>query len=172
MPANNYSTETHYNEQSGPRSKQVPFRVYAEIYPDPEVSGNRWETVREWNAWAEDVQEDLVDAGINIALPVAFTPQFAAAPARVTLHGFYDIGQTDNIGKPTTSDVNVDSPGGIKTGNKGGSLSRGQVPTAFTQSEVADLKSTIEGLITAAVTIFKIDYNGTIYGRGGFSFPS
>ncbi len=171
MPDTNYSTDPNYSALDGPRGKQVPFRVYAEIFPT-QGTGRRWEQIRSWNQWAADVQEDLRQAGINIALPVAFTPQFAQAPARVTLHGFFEVGQSGDIGKPPTTDVTVASSNQFKTGNKGGSLSRRQDPLPEVNAEVLDLKTTIEGLIDPAVVIFKIEYSSIIYGKGGRSFPS
>ena len=181
MPERIYSTDPFTPHVSGPLPRQAPFTAYAEIYPDP-ANGKRSELVNQLsNKWAAIIQEDLDDVeSLTIAKPIAFTPQFAQAPPRVTIHGMYDLtdgsGGTlpfaDENGKPNTSDVTVESSNQFKTGNRGGSLSRGQTPTDTVNQAVAELKEIIEGSVDLPIRIFKIEFAGIHYGRGGYTFPT
>ncbi len=176
-----YSTDPLTPHIGGPLPKHVPFTVYASIVPT--YSDKRQEVVTQLAyKWAQKVQEDLApladDVGITIAKPVAFTPQFGQYPPRVTINGTYTLADgthfldyAEEIGKPNTSDVNIESSGEIKTGNRGGSLSRGQTPTTTVNEAVAMLKSLIESYCTMSIQIFKIHFAGITYGEGGVSFP-
>jgi len=160
-------------------TKFVPFKVYVEIFPTL-ANGRRVKYVRDLQKIAQFVEEDLQDSDFNIALPVAYTPQFAQSPPRITIDGYDDFS-----GQSVSNDPPVDQstqPTIIHSGTipgerteaqikppSGGDLSRGQDPTVTTDSRVSDLKTSIESVLTAALgtgafRIFFIEYNGVKYG--------
>lgn len=181
-----YSTSPRIPPLGGPRStKFEPFVAYARVTPDRE-DGRRFVYYRGLENAAQKVEEDLIDAGFHIATPIAFTPQFQQAPARLTIVGFVET--TENSGTteennnppvtPTAKIIHSGTVDGEKTsvqtpiqGNQGW----GDNPTAANQTNVMNLKADLEAA-SSGIEIFYINYNGVRYGtlpnkKGFFSFP-
>lgn len=168
-----------------PYDTQMPFTAYIRVVPFS-GQGRRLANVRDLQNIARMIQVDLVNAGWNIATPVAFTPQFGHETARITLVGFIkrDEGGTDPSDVPNfvpTTDVQIFNTGtvpGEKTslisGNVGGSLSWGQDTSPTLDVLVSDLKNALisdSSVIGESATIDRIDLMGVTYGKGGRSFP-
>jgi len=161
----------------------VPFVAHIRVVPDL-ATGKRLSYYRNLEKTALRVEDDLVDAGFNIATPIAFTPQFGDFGARLTIIGFTEKSRvTDNrqVESPTTSidlihsGTDPNEKTALIDGNKGGSLAAGQDPTNTVEMEVSELRMNL----AAASTQFQIDdvihieYNGVKYGlkkQGGRSF--
>lgn len=181
-----YSTSP---DQPSPRAAQVeahiPFVAHVRVVPDL-ATGKRWSLYRNLEKVSIRVEDDLLDAGFNIATPIAFTPQFGDYGARLTIVGFVEKSRlTDSrkIEAPTTnidlihSGTDPDEKTALIDGNRGGSLSEAQDPTATVEAETAELRA----LLAAATTQFDlndvthIEYNGVKYGLkkiGGRSFTN
>lgn len=188
------STSTKTPLEGGPRDlKQIPFRAFVRVFPTL-ANGRRWELIRDLEKIADFSEEALIDIGLTLAQPVAFTPQFAQVPARITIVGF-DSGEAT---EPFTNVVNASpveqstQPGIIHSGTipgektavmtpraLGGDLSKGQDPTDVVDARVAELRSDIETALAAVNGVDKMifmDYNGVKYGympnkKGFRSFP-
>lgn len=183
-----YSTSTRQPSLSGPsETKHFPYRVFIKVTPD-QANGRRLEYYRDQEKIAQDIEDLLLEAGLNIAAPVAFTPQIGQAPARITVIGF-DPDTTHKNDPPIDqatqpSIIHSGTVPGEKTSlhvyPTGGSLSWGQDPKLRVDNAVVALKEDIEmALLTlpASFIVFFIDYNGVKYGsspnRKAFrSFPA
>jgi len=188
-----YASSTRKPNQMGPvGDKQVPFIVYAH-YPSSVVSTvgfrRRFEVYRDLEKGSIIVEDALLDAGFNIATPIAFTLQMAQAPARFTIVGF--ASEADLLGtaagdptvdgglKPETWLIHSGTIDGEKTEVKQppqGNQSWGDDPTDTNRAYVATLKSALEAA-APGLNIFYMEVNGVKYGqipnRHGFqSFPS
>ncbi len=172
----------------GPRDTQIPFTVTCRIVT-AESGGRRMTTQRSGQMTANMVQSDLIDAGWNIATPVAYVPAFGSSTARITLNGFFvrDVGgtdQTDDLSvfvptEPVTKIASGTVPGektSIITGDGGGgNLSYGQEPVAQTNTLVYELINSLQmdsSLIGTVAIIEKIDLMGVKYGKDARSFPN
>ena len=169
----------------------IPFTAHIRVVPDL-ATGKRWSLYRNLEKIALRVEEDLSNVtGLNIATPVAFTPQFGDYSARLTIVGFYEQSRLENgtsrDGRlntaPTTnideihSGTDPDEKTAVINGNRGGSLAAGQDPTDDVEMEVVELRD----LLVASTNQFDendithIEYNGVKYGTkkiGGRSFRS
>jgi len=168
----------------------VPFTVHIRIVPD-RATGKRWSLWRNLEKISLRVENDFVAAGLNIATPVAFTPQVGDFSARLTIIGFLersqlsiaDGGDGRKVESPTTSidfihsGTDPDEKTALVDGNRGGSLSEAQDPTSTVMDEVVLLRD----LLNASSDQFElndivhIEYNGVKYGlkkQGGRSFNS
>jgi len=136
------------------------------------------------------VEDDLLAANLNVATPIAFTHQFGDYGSRLTIIGFVEksrlaptAGDDRKVEAPTTnidlihSGTDPDEKTALIDGNRGGSLSEAQDPTAVVEAETAELRA----LLAAASTQFDlndvthIEYNGVKYGMkkiGGRSFTN
>jgi hypothetical protein len=161
--------------------KHVPFKAFALLVPSHK-DGKRFVYYRDMEKAANIIEADLINAGINIAQPVAFTPQFGQTPARVTIYGFIEIDRTRSPNSPPTTYPHLIHSGtdpGQKTsvvsGPTGGSVSWGQSVHERIDEEVAWLKNALESASERISSIFFIDYNGVKYGaefkRRYRSFP-
>lgn len=166
-------------------TRHEPFIVYVKVVPNRGF-GRRFEYYRDTERLALKVERELVDAGFNIATPVAWTPQFQNAPARLTIVGF--VSRADSTSLTTDDNQNPMTPGveiihsgtidGEKTAKMtpvNGTQTWGDPPTSVNRSRVSALKSAIEAASTG-IDIIYIDYNGVKYGqlpnkKGFRSFP-
>lgn len=186
-----YSSSTRRPNLMGPvHDKQVPFIAYAN-YPSSVVESlgfrRRFEVFRDLEKGSIVIETALLDAGFNIATPVAFTIQMAQTPARYTIVGF--ASEVDLLGG-TTGDPVVD-PGvepntqithsGTIDGEKTslmtppqGHQTWGDTPTDTNRNYAFTLKSALESAVSG-LRIFYLDINGVKYGqipnrKGFFSF--
>jgi hypothetical protein len=191
-----YSSDPRIGAIGGPQETAYPpFIVYARVVPVI-ASGRRREFVHDLEKKAQMIETALVKAGFNLAIPVAFTPNFRQSPSRVTIVGFDKV-STEAGGSfpldpnvppvtPTHSIIHSGTVEGEKTSvlkSVQGIQTYGDNPTAANQLSVKALKSAIEAAV-ATITptppsfkIFYIDYNGVKYGqlppkKGFFSFPT
>jgi len=163
----------------------IPYVVHIRIVPDL-AHGKRMELFRDLEKKALRVEENLVTAGLNIATPVAFTPQFGDFTARLTIVGFDEKSATDDgDNEAPTSDIEVihsqgngvlvDEPTDVVVVNRGGSLSAGQDPTATVSARVQALITAILGAADAStpgrsIALFEakdivyVEYNGVKFG--------
>lgn len=181
-----YSSDPRIGPLGGPtQGRFLPFIVYARIVPVVATTRHR-EYWHDMEKKAQAIETALLDAGFHIAVPVAFTPTFRQAPARVTIVGFYD-----NDANPTEGDFEVAEPltpthsvihSGTVEGEKtsimqppNGTQTWGDQPTATNQAQTKALKAAIEAAVSG-IDIFYMDVNSVKYGqlpnkKGFFSFP-
>lgn len=183
----------------------VPFVAHVRLIPEL-GTGKRVTMVRSLQKQARRIEQSLqaaIDSAIlgvplNIASPVAFTPQFGDFTARATVVGFAEVVRADTSSGRLEDDVfqttNVDeihsgTDQGEKTAlydvNKGGSLAAGQDPKAYLDAEVTALRQALADALNPAINpdariafdltdIVHVEYNGVKYGVkqfGGRSFP-
>lgn len=182
-----YSTSTSRPSLSGPQGvKHHPFVAYIRVVPE-RGDGRRFVYYRDQEKIANRVEMDLLNADFNIATPVAWTPQFQNAPARLTIVGFVekaDQGSFESTAPdnrpPVVPEVKIIHSGtvdGEKTSVMTpiqGTQSWGDTPTAQNMADVADLKSALEAA-SPGIEVMYIQYQGVRYGqlpnkKGFFSF--
>ena len=167
------SDNTRVQSLRGPgRVKFVPFTAYAGIIP---INGNgkRFETVRDMERIADDVEDALrllqdsntEDAKFDFAYPIAATPQFGDKTARVTIHGNADL--LDNFTKTPLEEKTVVNVGEQQVGFWAQNAQK--ITTTELDEAVKELKSILETAI--GLTIYKIDIAHTIYGSDGSTKP-
>ncbi len=184
-----YSSDPRIGAIGGPQSTgQHPYIVYARILPKI-ASGRRREFIHDMEKIAQAIETALLNANFNIAVPVAFTPNFRRAPSRVTIVGFDPVSSatTPNTAPvtPTHSVIHSGTVDGEKTSvlhSVQGIQTYGDIPSTANRNAVKALKTAIEAVVATitptppSFTIFYIDYNGVKYGqlppkKGFFSFP-
>ena len=180
------SHSTRRPSLDGPREpKHEPFTAFARVVPTRGF-GRRFEMIRDLEKKAQIVEDDLNDAGFNIALPVAFTHPFQQVPARLTIVGFVEVG-VGSVGEsgnfapvtPTQGVIHSGTVIGEKTELKTppqGNQGWGDDPTSGNMTDVMELKASLEDASTG-LEVFYIEYKGVKYGqhpnrKGFFSFPS
>jgi hypothetical protein len=185
-----YSSDVRVGAIGGPQSTgQHPFIVYGRIVPVI-ASGRRREFVHDMEKKAQMIETALLGAGFNLAIPVAFTPNFRQAPSRVTIVGFDPVSSatTPNTTPviPTHSVIHSGTVEGEKTSvlhSVQGIQTYADNPTAANQAAVKTLKAAIEAAVATitptppAFKIFYMEYNGVKYGqlppkKGFFTFPT
>lgn len=173
--------------------KWTPFTAHISVTP---AEGKRFVYVRALQKLASEAYTALVaNADINIAMPgggqhttvtgyeqaamsqmtygTAIKPQFGDYPAQLMITGFY---------KNTNSNAQVYAETDIISANQNnyGSTATPQVsmPSTNVNDEVKALKAIINTAIanpnlpsSANAKLFRLDYNGVIYGDRGFHFP-
>lgn len=171
----------------GPRDTAVPFETTLRVVP-AESQGRRMVSVRSGQLTAKMIEDDLVNAGWNIATPVTYVPAYGNNTAKVKVRGFVsrDVGGTDQ-----TDDVEVFQPASqiyrfangtvpgegtsqIAGYTGGGNLSFGQEPSAETDTQVYNLITSLgiaSSLIGTVAIIEKVELAGVKYGKGARSFP-
>lgn len=190
-----YSSDVRFGNIGGPDTgKFIPFIAYARIVPVVATTRRR-EYWHDMERKAQAIEDALLGtAGLHIASPVAATPSFRQAPARVTIVGFYanDSNPTENPGftviEPLVNTSSVISSGTVE-GEKtfvnqsiNGTQTWGDAPTAQNMAQTKALKSLIETAVgtipfkTWAFNIFYMDVASVKYGqlpnkKGFFSFP-
>lgn len=174
--------------QPSPRAAQreifIPFVARVRVVPDL-ATGKRWSYFRNLEKIALRAEQDLENVnGLNIATPVAFTPQFGDYESHLTIVGFVEKSRIDDNRTneaPTTdieeihSGTDPDEKTSVTSVNKGGSLSKGQDPTSTVEDEVVELRTLLGSSTTQfeAKDVIHIEYNGIKYGLkkiGGRSF--
>lgn len=185
-----YSSDPRIGAIGGPQAiGQHPFIVYARVVPAID-SGRRREFIHDLEKKAQQIETALVAAGFNLAIPVAFTPNFRQAPSRVTIVGFDPVSTTTTPNTtpvtPTHSVIHSGTVEGEKTSvltSVQGNQTYGDNPTAANQAAAGALKDAMEAAVATitptppSFTIFYMDYNGVKYGqlppkKGFFSFSS
>ena len=156
--------------------KHVPFKVFARIVPAND--GRRFTKVRDSEKIASFIESDLQEAGFNIAIPVAYTPQMGQNPARVTIVGMLAVYRSEHPILPPTTDSTVIHSGTVPgektakvTGPMGGSLSWGQEPIDEINDGVKWLKENLEAASSHLNDIYRIEYSGVRFGEEFKSFP-
>ena len=181
---NFYSTSTGEPNPMGPVAlKFQPFTVCARVVPSTGY-GRRFESVRDLERLAlnlyNEIEPDMVSAGITISAPFSVTPQFGNMPARITFNGFAAPVAAENISPvtPTATIIHSGSVDGEKTSVMTpyqGTQGWGDKPTAAVIARVLVLKN---ALLAASPTleIIYINYNGVRFGNfpgktGFFNLP-
>jgi len=155
--------------------KWSTFTVFARVVPDL-ANGKRFEYVGNLAKIAnrvEDVVREINDSSgalVNVPGPVMFTPQFGQNPTRLTITGFFR--SSHPVASPLT-DRTVDHDNRVMTGpsSTGGTLRDGTDPTANNDDDVGMLKAILEAMSPDLNDIFRIEFNGVLYGTSGRSFP-
>jgi hypothetical protein len=184
------TTSTQPTPWDARRNTFVPFTAHIRITPD-HATGKRWSLWRNLEKIALRVENDLIDAGLNIATPIAFTPQIGDFTARLTIVGFLERSQLSIADggdgrSPIAPTTNIDfihsgvDPGestSLIDGNRGGSLSEGQDPIIDVRNEVIILLDLLNSSTDQfnLENIIHVEYNGVKYGfkkQGSRSFGS
>lgn len=188
-----YSSDPRIGPIGGPtHGRFVPFIVYARIVPVI-ASDRRREYWHDMEKKAQAIETALLDAGFNIAVPVAYTPTFRQAPARVTIVGFYDNSLNPSAAEftpaeplvPVHSIIHSGTVEGEKTSimrPPNGTQTWGDPPTAENMAITKALKADIEAAVAAiplvswAFDIFYMDVASVKYGqlpnkKAFWSFP-
>ena len=177
----------------------VPFVAHVRLVPNL-GTGKRADMLRNLQKAAKRAETSIQNATdnnlfsrpINIASPIAWTPQFGDYSARLTIIGFVELDTvTDRHNAAPTTNVNIIHSGtdqGEKTsvvhGNHGGSLSEAQDPTAAVVSEASALRLDLAVALSTSTNtpglpgfviqdIMHIEYSGVKFGtkkQGGRSF--
>ena len=171
-----------------PYNTQIPFSACLRVVPYS-GGGRRLASTRNLQLLAKFVEDDLVAAEWNIAIPVAYKPQYGNTSAQITLEGFVERDEESGTTAPPAdvpnfapvADVQIMANGTIPgektalvTGNVGGSLSWGQNTTATLDTLVSEIVAALKAdsvMIDEVVTIDRITVMGVAYGRGGRSLP-
>ena len=189
-----YSSDVRLGSIGGPtHGDWHPFIVYARIVPVI-ARNRRREYWHDMERKAQAVEDVLLADGFKIAVPVAYTPTFRQAPARLTIVGFWN----EELEVPSGGDVPVANPlvpqakvihSGTVEGEKtsvltpiNGTQTWGDNPTTQNQLITKHLKAALEASFatipfkTWALTIFYMDVDSVKYGwlpnkKGFFSFP-
>lgn len=173
--------------------KFVPFTVHIRVTP---TRGKRFEYLRDLAKLSSLVYNALLDvSGLHLATPgggqniqsgneatrgglgsyangTAAKPQIGNAPAQLMLTGFYE---SSNSNVPTYANVQRFSGGEVYSGPT--QHSADALPAAAVTTEVGTLKTAMETAIDAVMPsgmtykIFRLDYQGVVYGDKGFHFP-
>lgn len=180
----NHAAASTPSPTSARDSIHIPFVAHVRLVPN-RASGKRVEMIRNLEKKALRAETDLINAGFNIATPIAFTPQIGDYEARLTIVGFVQKSRTSDTrtNVAPTTDVNIihsgtnpDEKTSVLQVNQGGSLSYGQDTTATVDFEVMELRANL-ALGTDEFSeqdIISIEYNGVKYGtkkQGARSFP-
>jgi hypothetical protein len=176
-------------------SKFVPFTVHVRVTPDR--PGKRFEYIRDLQKLAILAFDGLASiSGVTVADPgggqqssfgeihnrgpalsslargCAVKPQMGNSPAQLMLTGFYSV-SASNV-QPHASTQRI-SGGTTYTGYT--QHSNDSIPVAAVQTQVKALKTALAAALTtsfpANVTfkIFRIEYQGIVFGNKGFHFP-
>jgi hypothetical protein len=172
----------------------VPFTAYIKIIP-PLGTGKRFEIIRNAQKLAIALYDEIpnYDSGnMQLASPgggqqndfnnaaalssfangTAYKPQFGQSPAQLTISGFYKS-VTPNV--YTQNDVMRFSGNETYTGSS--SHLNEVLPRAAVFTEVLDIKTILEDSSNAAFpasvehSVFRIEYNGLVFGDRGLTFP-
>lgn len=176
----------------------APFVAYFKVLP---VRNKRFEHIRNLQKLAIRLYEALNDnANLNLVLPGGgqsnqlfnfmnsdyangsmIKPQFGESPAQLTLAGFFRVSTAigvDGLNSQPHPDKQLIHAGEFVSGAGGAHPWRQSgKPTTLAETEVKELKLTIEGDLPAPelpsdeITIFRIDYKGITWGDRGHFFP-
>lgn len=173
--------------------KFVPFTVHVRVTP---ARGKRFEYLRDLAKLSSLVYNAIVGiSGVHVATPgggqniqsgdensrgglgsfanaTAAKPQIGNAPAQLMLTGFYE---STGVNAPTYANTQRFSGGEVYNGQT--QHSNDALPAAAVTTEVGTLKAAMEAAIAVVLpsgvvaTIFRMDYQGVLYGDKGFHFP-
>lgn len=184
-----YSSDPRIGPIGGPRiGNFLPFIAYARIVPVIATTRRR-EYWHDMEKKAQAVEDALLNASFRIAVPVAFTPTFRQAPARLTIVGFWPA---TSVAEPLTPKITIIHSGSVE-GEKtsvmtppNGTQTWGDNPTAANMAATKALKTALEAAFatitvnavpkTWSCEIFYMDVDSVKYGqlpnkKGFFSFP-
>ena len=169
---------------------KVPFTAYARIVPDREYNKRRTYTkaLEKIAAYVATDIQTYIDANpdtiwINENAKVLSTVQFAQFPSRLTVVGWHIRSSVVNF--QPASKITVDAPyttagddnySGIPGKTVSGYAAtqylhpQGQTLDASTVTGMKALKSALEAASPYLDEIYRIDYQGITFGKGGFSF--
>lgn len=189
-----YSSDVRLGSIGGPtHGDWHPFIVYARIVPVIATTRRR-EYWHDMERKAQAVEDALLAAGLKIATPVAYTPTFRQAPARLTIVGFWnEFAEEPSAGEPLVAEPLIPKRGIIHSGTvEGEKTSRmhppngtqtwGDNPTTQNMLITKHIKAAIETAVAAIpimnwnFNIFYMDVDSVKYGqlpnkKGFFSFP-
>jgi len=153
------------------RERFIPFNAQIRYVP-ARGNGKRQEMVRDLEKKSQLVESQLEDAGFGIATPVAYTFQFGDFTPRLSVEGFINIGAVEN--DVPVNAITVDHANSQESGVRAHfNLNPEQTPKAEVQQEVAELRNAIAVATSIPLAdIYRIVYNGVLFGQGGFSFTT
>jgi len=189
---------TYVTPGAAQRELFIPFTAHVRVVPNL-GTGKRTTLIRNLEKAALRAEQSILDAedrnlmstSVNIATPVAFTPQFGDFTGRLTIVGFVrrERDSDDRRNVAPTTDVTVIHSGtdqGEATAttdvNQGGSLAAAQDPVDVVTIEVLQLRDDLETALLSGSPglpnfqiedIVHIEYNGVKFGTkkiGGRSF--
>lgn len=171
--------------------RQVPFTLHVAVYPKGE---KRFEVIRDLQKISELVYNGLNTlSNIKIAAPgggqeqnykgtnggfsgyvagCAVKPQFGESPAQLMITGFYAVTSANN---PTFASDSIISNGVEYEGFR--QHKHDAVPTATVNAEVKALRTALDTRINSVLPgtvdykIYRLDYNGIVFGNRGYHFP-
>jgi hypothetical protein len=174
--------------------KYVPFTAHISIVPDAGKRQEKWLSMQKIASIAYEGLLTIVPSVINIAIPgggqkrtlsglqrggigsysdgLAVKPAFGNYPSQMMITGFYDT-SNQNI-QPEEEHLII----------SGGESYYGSRSQLFVQNEKLEISNQVRNLRQALDTaigtnmpasviysVFRIDYNGIIYGNRGIHFP-
>lgn len=172
-------------------SISIPFTVYAKIVPE-RTNNKRRTYTKSMEKIANYIAIELGQYlksnpgrfNINENQSVSVSPQFGQYNAKVTITGWdYPTSAPDNF--QPASEVSVDAPqtdtqddnyngtpGKVVSGYEGTQYldPQGQTLDPNLRSTMLDLKSVLESASVYLDEIYRIDYMGVTFGKGGYSF--
>ncbi len=168
--------------QRASNEKFMPFTAYGRLVPTIREN-RRDELIGAMRTLSRKIEDDLQTAGmtdysstahatINVAAPIATTPQFGNFTARATITGFF---KTSNPNVMPTTDKTVitqetaGNPTGTMTGPSNSSILADGDTTTVADTAATAIKDALEAASTE-LEIYRLDYNGVIYGEGGRTF--
>lgn len=184
-----YSSDPRIGSIGGPtHGSFVPFTAYARIVPVIATTRHR-EYWHDMEKKAQAVEDALLNSNFRIAVPVAYTPTFRQAPARLTIVGFWPGTSPAEPLDPTHSVIHSGTVEGEKTSimlPPNGTQTWGDNPSALNMAQTKALKAALEASFatilvngvakTWSCDIFYMDVDSVKYGqlpnkKGFFSFP-
>lgn len=158
---------------------EIPFKVFLRFVPN--TDGRRFTKIRDMEKIAAIIEDELLDSGMNLATPVAFTLQFGQHTGRFTVVGFWPKALSRG-NAAATSAVNIITDGTVpgerthaESGDVGGgNLSYGQDVTTSVNNEVVNFIIELKArsaTLNSRTEIEFIDYNGIKFGRNAQTFP-
>ncbi len=180
-------------------TRWVPFTVHIRIVP--RRPGKRWEYIRSLQKLSVLIYNSFSAlGGFQFAQPgggqaqqfgeinhrggygdysdgMAIKFQIGQSPSQLMITGFYNSTAPNLQAYADHQLISGGRVAGGTTWSGPGPHSNDATPVATIDSEVKTVKAALKAAITSAIpsgitwTIFRIDYNGVIYGIGGFHFP-
>jgi hypothetical protein len=172
--------------------RQIPFTLYLKVEPTrPE---KRQEQLYQLSSLARIAYTALAASGsLNLAKPggggdsvfsgvglsgyqhcMAAKPAFGDRPAQLVTAGFHLV--AGDINPSPHAEMMVIAHNEVYTGYR--AHGHDSLPTTDTDANVAALKTLVTSLLDAAMpddagyAVYRIDYNGVIYGDAGHHFPN
>jgi hypothetical protein len=175
-------------------STLVPFTVHIKVIP--KRPGTRWSHLRDLQKIAVLAHHGLAAvSGVTVAEPgggqhaqfadidrrgsqgsfargTAAKPQIGNSPAQLMLTGFYQVATNNNQAVASTQRIS-----GGKTYTGYVQHPNDAVPASAVLTQVKALKTALTSALTSALpssvsfSIFRLEYQGIVYGNKGYHFP-